>query len=143
MSLQGIFDPMVRAYFEKKYGGGSGGAPDTGVLAFKYIEGNHESAIFGDEIPMVKIFEPVDLLKTGGTVVDVVNWDPFASLTIESMDMGIECSILSGEDFVGLVVTEEYLEETGLPSAGLWMASDFFGGKSNCILLFAKRISLE
>lgn len=30
MSLNGIFDPMVRNYFEKKYGGNSGGGGDSG-----------------------------------------------------------------------------------------------------------------
>lgn len=42
MSLQAIFDPMVRAYFKNKYGGGSGGSeggtivnPDkSGVIKF-------------------------------------------------------------------------------------------------------------
>jgi hypothetical protein len=59
MSLQAIFDPMVKAYFEKKYGGGSGGGENMLDYATS-IYGMFSKAIFA---------EGTDLEVTFGTKV--------------------------------------------------------------------------
>jgi hypothetical protein len=74
MSLQAIFDPMVKAYFEKKYGGG-GGNGGGGIGAVKFIDVD----ITVDASTATAVTYTVDDLEFISSVENPATWNAFSN----------------------------------------------------------------
>ena len=76
MSLQGVFAPMVRAYFKNLYGGGSGGDADAIIKAFAE---NTPCSLVSDAVTKVveEAFEGAQVIEVNFPNADSVGYNAF------------------------------------------------------------------
>lgn len=134
MSLSGIFDPVIMAYFGNK----SLGSPDTGVVCVAYhVGGEYENA---DGIYKISNLKPAS-----NSIIVFENYGESASsipfvgynMTCTEYDGLFEYSVTGIEEFALAYFPQELSEEYEI-SPGLYI-TDLPGGSTFCYILWEEK----
>ncbi len=146
MSLQGIFDPVVRAYFENRSGGpgdsgGGSGGPDTDVVCYAFDENKEyaediEHPNYGRMIKLSSDTIALDEYEKAIIMLDNANTtgtgDYFTSigkpLTMQEMAPGLVFGTAENGTPYLMSVHGDIMEQIGLPSDGIWFTKELAGG---------------
>ena len=131
MSLQAIFDPMVRAYFKKLYGGGSGGGTANATIAY-HADRTYETVPWGEN-SMRKISD-VSSIPEGTTPCFIVfagsDTGKWSAAVDDSMGISMVTDTEMGAIQIMFVpeelppdLPEEVAQAFGMMGAGCWMAA--------------------
>lgn len=149
MSLQAIFDPMVRAYFKNLYGGSGGGSGgETNAFCYDKTK-TYETALFAGGFPCTKIS---DITKAPGSGDGVFANPEIGGETMADIAFNpftVDYNVIPGlgalqtEDYqFGMIVTQEIIDSENEEIAaalagftpGLWLMTP--DGTLNCVVIF-------
>ena len=161
MSLRGIFDPMVRAYFKNQFGGGGSG---TGNFKYRILSNPREAVEFtmpdGTVLQKVSDYFPVKLNERNEAGFMGLSDPTSTSMTLgrvgvggaalfqlefmEGMEMW-SVGVMEGGSTILLCFSQEALDilkqdpeaAAALPQEpGVWLFTGSLGGHSDWVMLF-------